>query len=138
MKRWTVFMLVLVLCFAAGCSLKEFGSNLVSGDDPGTEGVIQAVSTGADILGMFIPGVGGIVGFGLAALQTVRKWKQDKKVIAGYESVAEIIRKASAGGIKTGEDVKQIVAAVQSAYNLYPDIRKDLEALWKSGKGKAV
>jgi len=82
------------------------------------------------LVDMWFPAVGGIGGLIFGAIGMWKKWKADKKVRAGYDAANNIFKTVKDGKGLTVEGAKSIFANAQSIWNVGPEVKKDLEALW--------
>jgi len=70
--------------------------------------------------------------------EMVRRWKADKKVMAGYDSVGKILNAVKKKETLSVSGIKGILKNSQTAWNVWPQIKKDLDKLWKKNKIKKV
>lgn len=83
-----------------------------------------------NLVNVWFPALGGIGGLLMGAFGMWKKWKADKKVRAGYEAANNIFKTIKDGKGLSIEGVKSIFSNAQSIWNVGPEVRKDLEALW--------
>ena len=87
-----------------------------------------------ELVNLWFPALGGIGGLLMGAFGMWKKWKADKKVRAGYDAGNAIFKTIKDGKVLTVEGAKSIFANAQAIWNVGPDVKKDLEALWSKGK----
>jgi len=86
------------------------------------------------ILGTVFPQYSWIPALLWGGFETWRRWRADKKVMAGYKGVSDIMKSVKGGkGLSVG-GIKDILRNAQTAYNVWPIVKKDLDKLWKLSK----
>jgi len=83
-----------------------------------------------DLVITYFPQLGGITGVLFGIFGLIKKWKADKKVMAGYHSANKIMKTVRSGHALTVDGVKSILAETQAIWNVGPDVQADLQKLW--------
>jgi len=87
-----------------------------------------------DLVTTYFPQFGGITGVLFGIFGLIKKWKADKKVMAGYDSANKIMKIARSGNALTLDGIKSILSESQAIWNVGPDVQKDLQKLWSKGQ----
>lgn len=123
-----IVILILLSFLIVGCAALDQVVAKVDKSAQAAQNVITAIPDAVPGPNLLTTGLAGLI----ALLGFYKKYRADAKlqaVMAGVENVKKTINNGS-----QAEIINDILRTTAAAYNLYPDVKKDLQAFRKSIK----